>query len=122
VLTGNVRPVARVKLAAFGLDRHVDLAIGAYGTDAEARAGLVPVAWGRAAARHGTAFDAESTVLVGDSVHDVAAGRASGVRVVAVATGRDGRGDLRAAGAEVVLPDLGDTTAVLQAIWNEETR
>jgi phosphoglycolate phosphatase-like HAD superfamily hydrolase len=86
------------------------------------RAGLVPVAWGRAAARHATAFGADSTVLVGDSVHDVEAGRASGVRVVAVATGRDGHDDLSAAGAHEVLQDLGDTTAVLRAIWNEETR
>ena len=117
VLTGNVRPVARVKLTAFGLDRHVDLAIGAYGDDAEARAGLVDVAWRRAAARHGTTFDAAGTVLVGDSLHDVAAGLAAGVRVVAVATGRDGRDELAAAGADVVLDDLGDTAAALRAIW-----
>jgi phosphoglycolate phosphatase-like HAD superfamily hydrolase len=117
VLTGNVRPVARVKLAAFGLDRHVDLAIGAYGDDAGARADLVGVAWRRAAARHGTAFDAADTVLVGDSVHDVTAGRTAGVAVVAVATGRNGRDELMAAGADVVLDDLGDTAVALRAIW-----
>jgi phosphoglycolate phosphatase-like HAD superfamily hydrolase len=112
VLTGNVPAVARIKLTAFGLDRHVDLAIGAYGPDAGARAALVDVAWQRAGAKHRTAFDADSTVLVGDSVHDVAAG----ARVVAVATGRDGPDVLRAAGADVVLADLGDTPAVLRAI------
>lgn len=117
VLTGNVRPVARVKLAAFGLDRHLDLAIGAFGDDAERRSGLVDVAWRRTAARQGTAFDAADTVLVGDSLHDVAAGRATGVPVVAVATGRDGEDELRAAGADVVLPDLADTPAVVRAIW-----
>jgi phosphoglycolate phosphatase len=118
VLTGNVRPVARVKLAAFGLDRHVDLAIGAYGDDAEERAGLVDVAWRRASGRRGTSFDAATTVLVGDSVHDVAAGRRAGVRVVAVATGRDSGGELAAAGADVVLADLDDTGGVLRAIWS----
>jgi phosphoglycolate phosphatase-like HAD superfamily hydrolase len=118
VLTGNVRAVALVKLAAFGLDRHVDLEIGAYGDDAEHRAGLVDVAWRRAAARRGTTFDAAGTVLVGDSVHDVAAGRGAGVRVVAVATGLDGPDELAAAGADVVLPDLDDTGAVLRAIWS----
>jgi phosphoglycolate phosphatase-like HAD superfamily hydrolase len=117
VLTGNVRPVARVKLAAFGLDRHVDLAIGAYGDDAEQRAGLVDVAWRRASGRRGAAFDAAGTVLVGDSVHDVTAGRSAGVRVVAVATGRDSRDELAAAGADVVLDDLGDTAVALDAIW-----
>jgi phosphoglycolate phosphatase len=118
VLTGNVRTVARVKLAAFGLDGHVDLASGAYGDDAEARAGLVDVAWRRASGRHGAAFDAAGTVLVGDSVHDVAAGRAAGVPVVAVATGRSSRDELAAAGADVVLDDLGDTALVLRAIWS----
>lgn len=116
VLTGNVRPVARIKLAAFDLDRHIDLAIGAYGSDAPVRSGLVDVAWRRAAARRRPAFDAAGTVLVGDSVHDVAAGRAAGVRVVAVATGRDGPDELRAAGADLVLDDLADTAAVLRAI------
>jgi phosphoglycolate phosphatase-like HAD superfamily hydrolase len=118
VLTGNVRPVARVKLAAFGLDRHVDLTIGAYGDDAEERAGLVDVAWRRASCRLGAAFGEASTVLVGDSVHDVAAGRGAGVRVVAVATGRNSREELAAAGADVVLADLDDTAAVLRAIWS----
>jgi phosphoglycolate phosphatase len=33
VLTGNIRENATVKLAAFGLDRWVDLDVGAYGSD-----------------------------------------------------------------------------------------
>jgi phosphoglycolate phosphatase len=118
VLTGNVRLVACVKLAVFGLDRHVDLAIGAYGDEAEERAGLVEVARQRASGRHGAALDAARTVLVGDSVHDVAAGRSAGVRVVAVATGRSGGGELAAAGADVVLAGLDDTATVLRAIWS----
>ena len=116
VLTGNLRAVARVKLAAFGLDRHLDLGIGAYALDAGVRAGLVPVAQARAGARHATAFDAASTVIVGDSHLDVAAARSAGARVVAVATGRDGPDAL--AGADVVLDDLADTAAVLRAIWD----
>jgi len=35
---------------------------------------------------------------------------------VAVATGRSTEADLRAAGADVVLPDLTDTAAVIRAI------
>ena len=44
VLTGNIRPVAEVKLAAVGLRDGLDLCIGAYGDDHEIRAELVPVA------------------------------------------------------------------------------
>ena len=116
VLTGNVRAVAVVKLAAFGLDRHLDFWIGAYGADAAPRSRLVPLAQRRAGAKHRCTFDAASTVLIGDSRHDVAAGREGGARVVAVATGRDSEADLREAGAHAVLPDLTGTAALLRAV------
>ena len=41
VLTGNIRPLAEVKLAALGLREGLDLCIGAYGDDHEDRAELV---------------------------------------------------------------------------------
>lgn len=44
VLTGNTRPAAQIKLHAFGLDAHLDLDIGAYGTDDDIRSNLVPIA------------------------------------------------------------------------------
>jgi phosphoglycolate phosphatase-like HAD superfamily hydrolase len=116
VLTGNVPAVAIIKLATFDLDRYVDFEIGAYGPDGDVRADLVGVAQRRAGARHGVTFDAGSTVLVGDTPLDVAAGRDGGAFVLAVASGRATEADLRKAGADVVLPDLTDTVAVLQAL------
>jgi phosphoglycolate phosphatase-like HAD superfamily hydrolase len=116
ILTGNVKPVALVKLATFGLDRYIDLDIGAYGADAAVRANLVGVAQRRAGDKHRVKFDSDNTVLVGDSQHDVIAGRASGVRVVAVATGQDSEDALMHLGAHVVLSDLGDTEGVLRSI------
>jgi phosphoglycolate phosphatase len=116
VLTGNIEPVARHKLAAFQLDRHLDLEIGAYGQDAPTRPELVGIARTRAAARHGSRFEGPRTVLVGDTIHDVGAARANGARVVAVASGRTGPDELRAAGADAVFPDLTGTAAVVDAI------
>jgi phosphoglycolate phosphatase-like HAD superfamily hydrolase len=55
-------------------------------------------------------------VLVGDTPLDVAAGREGGARVVAVATGHYDEDTLRAAGADVVLPGLGDTRRAVEAI------
>ena len=43
VLTGNIAPNAVVKLAAFGLDKWLDLETGAYGSDHEDRQQLVPI-------------------------------------------------------------------------------
>jgi phosphoglycolate phosphatase-like HAD superfamily hydrolase len=119
VLTGNIRPVAEVKLAALGLDGPLDLGIGAYGDDHEVRTELVGVARRRAAAAHGRApadFAGRATVLVGDTPLDIDAALASGARAVGVATGPFPAADLRAAGAHAVLPDLTDTALVTRAI------
>jgi phosphoglycolate phosphatase len=70
----------------------------------------------RATAKYGETFDKANTVLVGDTLRDVRAGRDGGARVVAVATGADSVESLRAAGADVILPDLRDTRAVAEAV------
>jgi len=119
VVTGNIRLLAEVKLAALGLRNGLDLCIGAYGDDHEDRTELVQVARRRAAAVHGrtpAAFAGTSTVVIGDTPFDVTAALAAGARAVGVATGSHPAADLRAAGAHAVLPDLTDTDAVLKAL------
>jgi phosphoglycolate phosphatase len=116
VLTGNFKPVAITKLVTFGLDAHVDFEVGAYGSDDSVRAKLVEVARQRAAAKYRAAFDRRATVLIGDTPSDIAAGRNAGAFVIAVASGRSSMDELRAAEAEVVLSDLTDTDALVQAI------
>ena len=116
VLTGNIRPLAAVKLAAAGLGEHLDLDVGAYGDHHEVRAELVAVARQAARATYGTDFEGQATVLVGDTPLDVAAALATGARAVAVATGSFSAADLAAAGAHAVLPDLADAGLVVQAV------
>jgi phosphoglycolate phosphatase-like HAD superfamily hydrolase len=103
-------------LAAFDLDRYVDFEIGGYGSDDEVRANLVNVAQKRAAAKRGERFNRANTVLIGDTPRDVQAGRFGGAHVVAVASGADGADALRAEGADIVLPDLRNTDAVVKAV------
>lgn len=116
VLTGNIRPLAALKLAAAGLGEHLDLDVGAYGDVHEIRAELVPVARQAARAAYGADFGGRSTVLVGDTPLDVEAALATGARAVGVATGSFAAADLAAAGAHLVLPDLTDAARVLAAI------
>jgi phosphoglycolate phosphatase len=116
VLTGNMRAMAGVKLAALGLDRYLDLRVGAFGDAHEARADLVPLARARTAAAYRADFGGDATVLIGDTPLDVEAARRSGARAVAVASGSFSRAALTDAGADVVLPDLTDTAAVLAAL------
>lgn len=114
VLTGNIRPLAELKLRTAGLDTHLDLDAGAYGDIHEIRAELVDVARQAAKARYGADFSGESTILIGDTPLDVEAALARGARAIAVATGSYAQSEL--ADAHATLPDLTDTAALLAAI------
>jgi phosphoglycolate phosphatase-like HAD superfamily hydrolase len=116
LLTGNIRPLAEIKVGALGLAEHIDFDAGAYGDVHEVRAELVHVARSNAARGYGGDFGGEATVLVGDTPLDVGAALATGARAVAVATGGFSEADLAASGAHAVLPDLTDTDRVLAAI------
>jgi phosphoglycolate phosphatase-like HAD superfamily hydrolase len=47
-------------------------------------------------------------VVVGDTRHDVEAGRAAGARVVGVATDEESRAELAAAGADAIVSACGE--------------
>lgn len=114
VLTGNIRPLAELKLRSAGLGTHLDFEAGAYGDVHEVRAELVDVARRAAQARYGLDFPGEATVLIGDTPLDIEAALATGARAVAVATGSYAQSELTHAHA--TLPDLTDTAALLAAL------
>lgn len=108
VLTGNTADVARIKVEAFGLDRHLDLSLGAYGDDHRDRPELVAIACKRAAQQLGGAINADQVLLVGDTPNDVHAAVSTGAQIIAVASGSYSVDDLRAAGSGTVLQSLAD--------------
>ncbi len=116
VLTGNSRPTAVLKLRAFDLDAFVDFDIGGYGSEAYPKGTLLRVARRRAAEKHGVTFGEHATVYIADSPRDVDAARIGGARSLAVASGRASAAELRDVGADAVLPDLADTTALIALI------
>lgn len=100
VATGNVKGGAHAKLAAGKLDHWFDF--GGYGCDSHLRAELVAKAIERAGA-------VDEVIVVGDTVHDIAAARACAAKVVAVATGSDTADALR--DADVVLESMSELPA-----------
>jgi phosphoglycolate phosphatase-like HAD superfamily hydrolase len=116
VLTGNVAPVARLKLDVFGLLPYLNPDIGGYGNDHRERAELVRIAAERAANHYGHPFAPEHIVIVGDTPKDIACGRVHGVRTVIVATGAYSRAELLPHAPDVLLDDLRDTAAAVAAI------
>jgi phosphoglycolate phosphatase-like HAD superfamily hydrolase len=108
LLTGNLEPIARAKMARAGLAGWFREGQGAFGSDHERRDALVPIAV-RRAARNGSA--AAEPVVVGDTPRDIACARAGGARCVAVATGVHRAEELAA--ADAVVHDLAAAADVL---------
>lgn len=106
VATGNVPAAARTKLAAFGLDLHLDLDVGGYGSDTPDRAVLVGLARERAERKYRVRVADRRTLVVGDTPNDIGAARANGFVAIGVATGRFTADELREAGADLVLASL----------------
>lgn len=116
VLTGSIAPNALEKLQAFGLAEYLDTEIGGYGSDAFPKGAMLLNARRRAAEKYSANFTEDATVYIADSPRDMEAARVGGARCVAVATGRSSAGELRDAGADIILPDLADTAAVVSAV------
>jgi len=116
VLSGNLRDVSRIKLEVFGLDPYLDLASSAYGDDHTERPELVAIAQQRATERMAATFDNQHTLLIGDTPKDVEAALTAGVRVIAVASGKNNEAELTQAGAPVTVSDLTRTATVVRLV------
>src|SRR5215470_14081593 len=116
VVTGAIKPNAVEVLRAFDLDRYLDTEIGGYGSGVYPKGAMLLDARGRAAEKYRADFTEHTTVYIADSTRDVEAARIGGARSIGVASGRSAAGELRDAGADLVLDDLADTGAVLAAV------
>ena len=98
LVTGNYEPVARLKLERAGIGHHFASGQGGFGSDAEHRDELPPIARARAGG-----YPRGRTLVIGDTPLDIACARADGLRVLAVATGLYSAEDL--GGADAVAAD-----------------
>jgi phosphoglycolate phosphatase-like HAD superfamily hydrolase len=84
LVTGNLEPVARLKLERAGIGHRFTAGQGGFGSDHQSRAELPPIARARAS---DPPWPRERTVVIGDTPRDIACARADRVRVAAVGTG-----------------------------------
>jgi phosphoglycolate phosphatase-like HAD superfamily hydrolase len=115
LVTGNLEPIARRKLALRGLGGYFPAGQGGFGSDADLRPDLVRIARARAGA-NGRPHPSADTVLVGDTPLDVAAAAADGVRCVAITGNRFSAHDLRDAGAAATVDEIPQVQAALAAL------
>lgn len=105
LVTGNLEPVARMKLRAAGIGEWFPAGQGGFGSDHEDRTELPPIARARAGCS-GDPHPREATLVIGDTPRDIACARADGVRCVAVA------------GGPYALDELADADAVARDAWS----
>jgi phosphoglycolate phosphatase len=110
LVTGNLEPIAHLKLGRAGIGSYFEPGQGGFGSDSEHREALPAIARARASS---PPWPRERTVVIGDTPRDIACARADRVRVAAVTTGSFGPESLAEADAVVddaraLLPVLDD--------------
>jgi phosphoglycolate phosphatase-like HAD superfamily hydrolase len=114
LLTGNIEPGARLKLAGADLNRY--FSFGAFGSDSAKREELPPIAVARAAAATGIDFRARDVVIVGDSIYDVRCGVPHDATTIAIASGKTPAALLRAENPHHFFESAEELDALLAAI------
>jgi phosphoglycolate phosphatase len=110
LVTGNIRECAYLKLGSVGLERF--FGFGGFGDEHADRRIIARSALEAArAAGHDMATD--RICLVGDTPFDVAAGKALGIPVLGVASGKFGAEALTESGASIVAEDLTDSERLM---------
>ncbi|WP_433567306.1 HAD family hydrolase [Nocardia sp. CA-151230] len=114
VLTGNLRSAAEVKLRVNGLKLHLDLEIGAFGSDARDRFDLPDVIAKRFSTKYGNEFNPARTVVIGDAPNDIACARHAGFHVIVV-THRATHEELAQCAPDAIVDALQPDTVVATA-------
>ena len=117
--TGNFENTSLLKLSRAGLE--TCFRFGGYGSDSPYRPELVRTAIKRAEILTGKALALSDIYVIGDSVHDVHAGRESGVRTIAVLTGSTTRSDIQNAKPDFVLENLSDAGRFFSIFKNHKS-
>jgi phosphoglycolate phosphatase-like HAD superfamily hydrolase len=86
LVTGNLEPIARLKLEAAGIGHFFARGQGGFGSDSEDRTDLPPIARRRAGTR-AAPHPRERTIVIGDTPRDIACARADELRVIAITLG-----------------------------------
>jgi len=115
LLTGNVIGGAQAKLKHFDLWKYFPY--GAFGSDHEERAALVPIALRRAATHLQRVVPPGPHVyIIGDTDRDIACAKANGCTAVGVGTLNYSAAELSRLGADLVFDDFSDTETVIKTL------
>lgn len=120
LLTGNIEPGARLKLAPPDLNPYFPF--GAFGSDSANREDLPPVAIERAAQIDGYRFRGMDVVIIGDSIYDIRCGVPHEATTIAIASGKTAADTLRAENPRHFFESAEDLEALMEAIIGGSSR
>jgi phosphoglycolate phosphatase-like HAD superfamily hydrolase len=116
LLTGNIAPMAQLKMELMGLDQFFTLP-GAFGDESHIRRDLPARAADRIRKHLQLEIPPEHFIVIGDTPNDIDCGRHFGARTVAVGTGRFySNEEILACEPDAVLADLSNTDLVIETL------
>jgi phosphoglycolate phosphatase-like HAD superfamily hydrolase len=116
LVTGNIKPMAQLKMELVGLDRFFTLP-GAFGDESHNRRDLPARAAERICKHLQMDLAPEQFIVIGDTPNDIDCARHFGARAVAVGTGRFySTEEILKCKPDALLPDLTDTDLVLKTL------
>ena len=116
LVTGNIKPMAQLKMELVGLDRFFTLP-GAFGDESHNRRDLPARAAERIRKHLQMDLAPEQFIVIGDTPNDIDCARHFGARAVAVGTGRFySREEIMACEPDALLADLVDTQMVVETL------
>ena len=116
LLTGNIKPMAELKMELVGLDQFFTLP-GAFGEESHNRRDLPARAAERIRKFLQLDLAPEQFIVIGDTPNDIDCARHFGARAVAVGTGRMfSAEEILACKPDALLPDLTDVDLVLKTL------
>jgi phosphoglycolate phosphatase-like HAD superfamily hydrolase len=116
--TGNLESAAYMKLKRGGIGDYFSL--GGFGSDSEDRTEIVRIGIERARSFDHDSIPDTSIFVIGDSPHDITAGKSLGVNTIAVGTGLVAQEKILGTSPSYYFQDLSDIPAILKCIGCEK--
>ncbi len=114
IATGNFRKAADMKLRRGGLEHY--FTFGGFACDAADRRELTKIGYERGKTFCGENIASSNVVVIGDTIHDIRAGKSIGAKTVAVCTGSTLPETLQPMEPDYLFQDLRDTSAFLSIL------
>lgn len=115
LVTGNVREAVPHKLRAVGLEPGL-FTFGAFGSEHSDRNQLPALALYRLEQQLGASIPPQSVLVIGDTPHDIACARHTGLPVLCVSTGTYSYQALAQHNPDYLVEDLADTQIILEIL------